>query len=183
LELKFVSLVWALEAMSRNENEILKDKKLSEKISRILNCARALNAGDRRWLKERLDHAREPSLCDRLFHLLRTLPVEFDENGLKKFAKSCADLRNDLSHFVGLNPNKWKHKTYGDLVRELINLTPALDLLCRIKILKIIGVSDDLIQKSVIQKEESEFHLQNAGVVLPAPPMPDLPSPQGDAPT
>ena len=172
LEHQFASLVWGLEAMSRVENEISENSKLSDKIKRILDHAKvepSLRSGDRRWLGGVLDREKEPSLKDRLFVLLHSLPLGIKENNLKKFTQSCADLRNELSHFAGPRQDKSSTRTYDHLIKDLIKFTPALDLLFHAKILRIIGVPDKLIHQSVVSRQRVVL-LQNAGLLPPERP-------------
>ena len=185
LEHQFASLVWALEAMSRNESEVPEDHKLSEKIARILDQARekpCLKSSDRRWLENILDRAKEPPLKDRLFHLLKSLPLDLGKCELKKFTNSCADRRNELSHFAGLKQDKSATRTHNDFIQDLVKLTPALDLLCHAKILQTIGVPNDLIRNAFLSRSENRHHMREAGLPLPDPPAPTLPSPPSGAP-
>ena len=185
LDHQFVSLVWALEAMSRNESEVPEDHKLSEKIARILDQARekpCLKSSDRRWLENILDRAKEPPLKDRLFSLFKSLPLGLGKSELQKFAKSCADRRNELSHFAGLKQDKSATRTHNDFIQDLVKLTPALDLLCHAKILQTIGVPNDLIRNAFLSRSENRHHMREAGLPLPDPPAPTLPSPPSGAP-
>ena len=183
LEHQFASLVWGLEAMSRNENEISENSKLSDKIKRILDHAKvepSLKPGDRRWLKGVLDREKEPSLKDRLFVLLRSLPFDIKEHNLIKFTQSCADLRNELSHFAGPWQDKSSTRTYDHLIKDLIKFTPALDLLFHAKILRIIGVPDKLIHQSAVPRQRV-FLLQDAGLLPPERPAIEASPRPGDA--
>lgn len=181
LEHQFASLVWALEAMSRNQNEIPENKKLSEKITRILNRL-DINSKDYVWLKNILDREKEPPLKDRLFSLFKSLPLDFEKSELRIFAKYCADLRNELSHFAGLKQDKSATRTHNDFIQGLIKLTPVLDLLYHTKILQTIGVPNDLIRKAFLSRSENSHHMREAGLPLPDPPAPTLPSPPSGAP-
>ena len=181
LEHQFASLVWALEAMSRNKNEIPENQNLSCKITRILNLVDR-NSKDYRWLKTILGRAKEPPLKDRLLNLLESLPLDLGKSELQKFAKYCADRRNELSHFAGLKQDKSATRTHNDFIQDLVKLTPALDLLCHAKILQTIGVPDDLIRNVFISREGNRSHMSEAGLPLPDPPAPALPSPPSGAP-
>ena len=185
LEHQFATLVWALEAMSRNKNKIPENQNLSCKITRILNHAKvepSLSSRDLRWLKTILGRAKEPSLKDRLLNLLESLPLDFRTSELKKFAESCADLRNELSHFAGQKQDKSATRTHDDFIQDLVKLTPALDFLCHAKILQIIGVPDDLIRNAFISWPGNSIYMQNAGLPLPDPLEQTLPSPPSGAP-
>jgi hypothetical protein len=73
---------------------------------------------DKRWLEGQLKHAGEPSLKERLMDVLSALPLGFERKRMEVFCKSCADRRNDMSHFGGQREGSDYRQFMIDLVKK-----------------------------------------------------------------
>lgn len=110
----FASLVWGIESLHRktNSNSSTTDK-LKQKVDRIL--ARVDNR-DKRWLKNKLAHATEPTLESRITSVLSSLAIDqIEPESVCYFAKNCASLRNDISHFGAHRPGA----TYNEFLQKI----------------------------------------------------------------
>ena len=131
----FVNLIWGIESMHRGRPVTpAESSALANKIQRIL--ARIENTRDRRWLEGRLKNAHEPSLEQRIFETFKSLPLRFDDSRLRNFAKKCACMRNDISHFGGQRQSN----DYAEFLRTLEQHSRALSDLYALRILLEIGV-------------------------------------------
>lgn len=139
VEHRFANLVWGLEAFHRTSDQT-QNTPLTQKIERILST---VDKKDRRWLENRLEHAGEPDLAQRIFSVLSPLPLGFDQAELKQFAKKCADERNVLSHFGGRRPGD----DYSQHLRTWTLLTYALDCLYHARILQELGLTEVSLRK------------------------------------
>jgi hypothetical protein len=163
LENRFTNLIWGLESLHRNTRTQTSSDKLKLKIARILV---AVDQKDRHWLKGRLAIAHETPLADRLNEIFCDLPLCLDSKALKNFAKDCAYLRNNISHFGGVGIQD----SYKDLVADLTRLTSALEPLYHACILREIGVPDILIRRGFTDGHTSvsiRHALKMAGLILP----------------
>jgi hypothetical protein len=149
-EHRFVNLIWGLEAFHRREYESTSPTKLQNKIQRILDQISAKK--DRAWLSKRLAHAHEPSLGERLFETLITLPLNLDETKLRAFSDRCAKLRNDISHFGG-------HRDVSVPDEELRDKSEALSVLYHLLLLNQIGVPEQRLKQWVFDGLQS-FRIQ-----------------------
>lgn len=140
LEHRFMSLIWGLESLHRQLRAVEPNPRLRTKVDRIL--AGVSEKKDRDWLKGYLRHADEPSLAVRLYEILADLPLGLDPRALRAFAEECANKRHDISHFGGLRAPGG----YRTLLRDLQHLLAALDPLYHFRILREVGVPDDLIR-------------------------------------
>jgi Apea-like HEPN len=139
VEHRFASLVWGLEAFHRTSDQT-RNTTLTAKIGRILS---AVDKRDRRWLKSILEYADEPSLAQRIFSALSPLPLGFDEDELRRFAKKCADERNILSHFGGRRPGD----DYAEHLRTWTLLIYAIDYLYHARLLQELGFTEASLRK------------------------------------
>jgi hypothetical protein len=162
-EHKFMSFVLGLESLHRRT--AVQGSELKEKIERIL--ASVEDKKDKNWLKGRLKNAHEPSLEQRLYEVLSKLPIAFEKKELCKFAKRCADRRNELSHFAGMRDAN-KQRTFYD---ELQLLTQPLDFLYHAVILQEVGLSPEMLQR-IFLKSWSAYNikecLKRAGLSVPS---------------
>ncbi|MGY2806397.1 HEPN domain-containing protein [Bradyrhizobium sp. USDA 4506] len=133
-EHSFANLVWGLEAFHRKKTPPAEPATpLVKKIGRILNQISLER--DRSWLEGKLKNAHEPALAERIAFLIKSLPIGLDPTAVNKFAKVCADLRNEISHYGGN-----KDALYLDFVRKLERFGGVLSTLYHCLILHEIGV-------------------------------------------
>jgi hypothetical protein len=141
---RFVNLIWGIETLHRRRHpNILEPASLKKKVDRIINQISL--AKDKRWLKTQLRY--EPTLQQRIFDTFKDLPISVNEKRLKDFSKSCADKRNELSHFGGAR--------YGESnlenTRDLHVKSEALAYLYHILLLHEIGFGRDWLKTFVYQ--------------------------------
>jgi ApeA N-terminal domain 1 len=137
----FASLVWGIEALHRRkETEDPKAAEIKERVSRIL--AKIDDCRDKKWLARELRHAHEPTLAERIFQVLISVPIEgIDRKPMRAFAEKCAALRNDISHF-----GSHRHGgSYDEFLRELSKHSEALSKLYHALILHEIGIDAQII--------------------------------------
>lgn len=108
-EQRFIMLIWGLEAFHRKKYGSIRSDKIDRKIQKITE--QIADEKDQKWLKGRLRYAAEPNLEQRIFETLKATPLGLDEKRLRRFAKSCADDRNDMSHF---GEHRDKIRTYRE---------------------------------------------------------------------
>jgi ApeA N-terminal domain 1/Apea-like HEPN len=140
-EHRFVNLIWGLESFHRRragESEQPNDFKV--KINRILGDVK--KSRDRKWLQRHLENAHEPALADRMFEILKAVPLGIDAAALRKFCAECAVRRNDISHFGGLR----KGGDYAAFIIDLDKRSNALSYLYHAFLLQEIGVETAIIQ-------------------------------------
>lgn len=148
----FMNLMWGIEALHRKELEPIGRKSaVKEKIDRIVG--QVSGSKDKRWLKRQLHYATEPSLEERIFGAFRGLPLQIEDARLRNFAKNCAQLRNDISHFGGLRSKG----VYEDFVRDVMQKTEAVSLLYHAYLLQRIGV-DPAILTHWVQTGPGSYH-------------------------
>jgi len=167
-EHRFVNLVWGLEALARRTDLPQPDEsKLSEKIERItkaVSSLKDLNYSDRNWLKNLIQRSSERPLSERLYETLKPIAIDIPESNLKLFCKTCADLRNDLSHHGG-------ERTPGDyekFISGVFKNSDALSKLYLLVILNLIGVSTSEVKRIIyMDPNSSSFKLpfQEAGLI------------------
>ncbi|MDT8907222.1 HEPN domain-containing protein [Pseudomonas prosekii] len=167
-EHRFVNLVWGLEALARRTDLSQPDEsKLSEKIERITKAVgslRDLNYSDRNWLKNLIKRSSERPLSERLYETLKPVAIDIPESNLKLFCKTCADLRNDLSHHGG-------ERTPGDyekFISGVFKNSDALSKLYLLVILNLLGVSATELKRIIYtDPNSSSFKLpfQEAGLI------------------
>lgn len=166
VEHRFVSLVWGLEALHRQPPKSGSKSDLDDKIKRVYDAAcPRLGSKDRHWLKKLLDRSREPSLKERLIDIIDGLPISISAECLEKFAKLCADRRNDISHLGGPRGGG----DYNDFALELHRLSGALDILYHTAVLQRIGIPDAIIRHVFFESIKSgrlRARLQVAGLSL-----------------
>lgn len=164
LENKYVSLIWGLESLHRKTKiEASENEALKEKIKRILDSIP--KAKDKSWLSKKLAHANEPSLQQRLSDIFSVLPFNFPQKELAEFCKSCADRRNDISHFGGQRHSQ----SYQGFVDEIKIKSDALMLLYHACILLEIGIDREVL-RSIFKSSPSSFYknetLKRAGLTV-----------------
>jgi hypothetical protein len=135
VEHRFVNLIWGIESLHRSTTPSEHAKsRVQEKIDRILSFV--TNKRDRAWTKQKLKYAGEPSLAERIFAIINSLPVTFEKALVTKFAKDCADLRNKISHFGG----HAEEASYSQFIVELERKSDALSFLYHATILRLLGI-------------------------------------------
>jgi len=178
----FVNLVWGVEALHR---KWVGDSETSERVvnerRRVDDILALLPEGskDRKWLGRKLAHAHEPSLEARILECLRKLPFSFGTGEIEKFAKSCADRRNDISHAGGPREGV----DYTSFHSEILKLADALDHLFHALLLHQIGVDPQVlleVMTASIVSERIRTALANAGLRIqatgePRPATPPIP--------
>ena len=141
---RFVNLVWGIEALHR---KWLGEAETSERVvgerKRVHGILSLLpeNSEDRKWLSQKLSNAHELSLRARILECLGKLPFTFGESELEKFAKTCANRRNDISHAGGPRDNV----DYESFHTEISRLAEALDHLFHALMLHQIGIGPAII--------------------------------------
>ena len=138
-EHRFVNLIWGIEAFHRKRNSSEPPTSFTDKVARIIS--QIGNKKDAKWLTGKLKRAHEPSLADRIAAVLKGLPIGFKSKAINKFAKKCADLRNDISHFGG---NK-EGGSYIDFVGNLEQYSRSLATLYQYLLLYEIGVDPKIL--------------------------------------
>jgi len=141
---RFVNLVWGVEALHRKwlaESEasqrVGNERKRVERILSLL----PKESDDRKWLSKKLAHAHEPSLEARILECLRKLPFTFGRGEIEKFAKACAERRNDSSHAGGPRENV----DYDSFHMQISRSAEALDHLFHALLLHQIGIDPTVI--------------------------------------
>ena len=140
IENRFMNLIWGLEAFHRKCFPQSVSSRLTAKIERVL--AR-VDVRDREWLARRLANVGEPPLADRLKELFKRLPISIPSTILSGFCERCAQMRNNISHFGGVN----KGASYNDLLKELNVAAYPLGNLYHSLILLEIGLPGDQLHK------------------------------------
>ena len=145
-EHRFVNLIWGIESLHRGQEVApAEPSKLANKIERILS--RIEDAGDKKWLGRQLRNANEPSLEDRIFDTFKSLPLHFTNTCLRDFAKTCAGMRNDISHYGGQRESG----DYADFLKRLERHSNALSNLYALRILCEIGVDPKILEWWIFQ--------------------------------
>ena len=119
---------------------------------------------DAKWLRKRLARAHEPSLENRMLDCLRQLPISFGKGELARFAKACADRRNDISHAGGPRGDM----DYSVFHQETSRLAEALDHLFHALLLHKIGLPADVLAETLTKSwvAERQVHPALAAVGL-----------------
>lgn len=156
-----MNLVWGVEALHRKwlgeseaSDRIVKEK---QRVEHILNLL-PQDSENRRWLKKKLAHAHELSLEARILECLRKLPFTFGKSQVEKFAKTCADRRNDISHEGGPRGNI----DYGSFHEETIQLSEGLGHLFHALLLHQIGVPSEILSEVMTTSWVSERRIKPA---------------------
>ena len=165
MEHEFVSLIWGIETFHRVKHpEKPASSRVQNKIQRIIDQIKL--SRDRKWLAEQLEHAHEPSLETRIFQVLRELPIEFDDKGLKKFAHECAERRNAISHFGG---QRQRDKDGTTTSSDLMKKGEVLGYLYHTLIMQEIGIEKDILRQWLYEGFRS-YHikriLREAGLLV-----------------
>ena len=152
----FVNLIWGLEALHRKKHPETSpteaEVKMKAKVARIV--AQIGRTKDRKWLEDRLKNAHKPNLEQRIFDVLSVVPINLDSERIRAFAKRCAELRNQISHF-----GSQRHgANYGEFFQELTNKAEALSLVYHSLILHEIGIEEDVLKWWIHQSPHSGYH-------------------------
>jgi hypothetical protein len=155
-EHRFVNLIWGLEALHRKKypdtSPTDAEVKMKAKVARIV--AQIKRTKDRNWLDDRLKNAHEPNLEQRIFDVLSAVPIDLDSKKIRAFAKRCAELRNEISHF-----GSQKHGgNYQDFFQELSNKAEALSVTYHSLILHEIGIEEDVLKWWIYEGPHSYKH-------------------------
>jgi len=138
-EHRFVNLIWGIEAFHRTKYPANPDE-MKTRIENIV--AQISEPNDKKLVKRGLKYAHEPRLEERIFSTFKDLPIGIESSRLRKFAKSCADARNDISHFGARRHDS----VYSDFVLELAKKSRALSTLYHCLLLQEIGVNAEIIR-------------------------------------
>lgn len=159
-EHRFIMLVWGLESLHRRRAEPARGaEKLQQKIERILS--RLEEGKDKRWLQRQLEHAGEPSLEQRILETLEGLPLDLEKDALRKFARACAEKRNEISHYGGR-----RHEgKYSDELEDLHKKSEALSNLYHILLLREIGI-DDTTLNAIAHRGLRSFTIKSSFVAV-----------------
>jgi ApeA N-terminal domain 1 len=161
-EHRFVNLIWGVEAFHREKTRLWRSDALKEKIDRIVGQV-ALET-DKKWLRERLKHAHEPPLEQRIFEVFKTLPIGLDEGRLRAFSKACAKLRNDISHFGGDR----HRESYLEFIRDLDRKSDALSILYHALLLHEVEIDATILSRWINDSFGSyaiKMHFAQAGLL------------------
>jgi hypothetical protein len=140
---------------------VVNERKRAENILNLL----PRDSEDRKWLGEKLAYAHELSLKARILECLRKLPFTFGEGEVEKFAKACANRRNDISHFGGPR----KNVDYESFHSEISRLADALDHLFHALLLHQIGIDATTLFKVMTDSIVSmhvKAGLENVGLSI-----------------
>jgi ApeA N-terminal domain 1 len=143
VEHRFVNLIWGIEALHRKRCTAVRPAALAERIERIVEQVSATK--DRKWLERKLQYAHEPALEQRIYDAFAALPIRISKSRLQMFAKSCADLRNDISHFGGPRPGT----TYEEFMRHCDSKSDALSILYHTLLLQEVGVEEAILKRYI----------------------------------
>jgi hypothetical protein len=158
---RFMNLVWGIEALHR---KWLAESETSERVAKEKERVESIlsqlpqESKDREWLRKKLRHAHELSLEARILECLRKLPFTFGKSQLEKFAKACADRRNDISHEGGPRGNM----DYGSFHEETVRLSEALGHLFHALLLHQIGIASDILSEMMTTSWVSERRIRPA---------------------
>jgi hypothetical protein len=128
-----------------------------ERVQRILSFLPE-DSSDLKWLSKRLARAHEPNLEARLLECLRQLPIQFAKGELEKFAKACADRRNDISHEGGPRSDM----DYSAFHQETSRLAEALDHLFHALLLYKIGLPTNVLFETLTKSWVAERQIKPA---------------------
>jgi hypothetical protein len=160
IEHRFVNLIWGLEAFHRKKGG--GSAAVTAKVNRILD--KIDDAGDKRWLARRLEHAHEPSLEQRLFEVFKKLPLGLDEKKLRAFCQACAKLRNDISHFGGERHDA----SYSEFLKNANIKSEALSVLYHALLLHETGIDAPILKRWIFDNFLSapiKIHFVQAGLL------------------
>jgi hypothetical protein len=139
IEHRFVNLVWGLEAFHRRRHTKREKTARTEKINRIIE---QVWKRDQKWLSHVLKHADEPALEERLFDTLRSVPLNIEEERLRKFATDCARLRNDISHFG----ESRRAQSYNEFMIDTDTKSDALYTFYHMLLLQEVGIDSSILK-------------------------------------
>jgi ApeA N-terminal domain 1 len=191
LENRFVNLIWGVETFHRVKHpEHPTASKLKERSERILakftkeDLENKTTKVDIKWLAGKLKHS-EPSLEDRIFETITSLPLGLKQKAIRHFARSCADRRNDISHYGG---QRQKGKN-NDFIMDLAKKSDALEYLYHALLLQELQLEEQIVKNYIYDSYKSfrikhalvEVGLLDKGILkppaMPVPPMPVPPMP------
>ena len=175
VENRFVNLIWAVETFHRIKNpEHHTATKLRARAARILA---KFTDEDLKWLTGKLKHP-EPSLEDRIFETVSSLPLSLDKKNVRSFAKGCADRRNEISHHGGQRQGG----NSSDFIADLEKKSDALEYLHHALLLQELQIGEKIASNYIFNNYKSyrikhalvEVGLLNKSVLKP----PDMPIPK-----
>lgn len=156
IESDFLSIIQGIETLHRevskekNSESIMSKGELKNLINEIINIC------DKKYhqiIREKLSHANEPTLRDRLNSIINEFQELFGGCEIsRKIIIKIVDTRNYLTHYDE------KYKNRASTGADLVILTIKLEALFQIYLLNILGFSNQLIQKiaekdGVLQKK------------------------------
>ncbi len=160
IEHRFVNLIWGLEAFHRTRGA--SSDFIAAKVRRILD--KIDDAGDKRWLAGRLEHAHEPSLEQRLFEIFKALSLDLHEKKLRAFCQACAKMRNDISHFGGERHDA----SYSEFLNDANIKSEALSVLYHALLLHEAGIDGQILKRWAFDSFLStpiKIHFVQAGLL------------------
>jgi len=132
-----LNLTQALETFHRRlrKNSVIDEDKFKIRVKRILD---AVPEEDKKWLKEKLSFANEPSLSHRIDEILSEIPEQILVKIIsdkEKFKKAVVDSRNYFTHF-----DKRYEKKKVLSINTIFILNAKLHLILTFLLLKEIGI-------------------------------------------
>jgi ApeA N-terminal domain 1 len=167
-EHRFVNLVWGIEAFHRTRHPTAGSEKIKERIDNVLS--EISKPKDKKWLQQKLKHSHEPTLEQRIFEILKSIPLDIDLKRLRAFATSCAKARNELSHFGG--HRQGAHNAFS---QNLHNLSEVLSILYRCLLLIEIGVDSTIAKRRLrgiggLESTRIRWYMAEVGLIDKASP-------------
>jgi hypothetical protein len=139
IENEFNNLIVGLEAFDRVLYPVKEDAEHQAKLDRIID---AVDKKDASWLKSKLQRSGDPNLQTRLIRVLTALPLGISKKRLARFALRCQGFRNKIAHEGGYTNTAEQ----SALMTDLRNIFPGLSALYHARILKEIGIDDNIIK-------------------------------------
>jgi hypothetical protein len=149
LELRFLSLVQAIETIHRRTSDETKYNNEQHKV-KINEILKSISADYKDWVQEKLRYSHEPTLKERLDELSDKIPNSVREILLKpteaKFINQVRDNRNYYTHY---DPKGKSRVLKGS---ELFFLSERMKIFLICLILREIGFTDGEIVQSIFRK-------------------------------
>jgi len=147
VEGRFLATVQAIEAFHRYshaDQRVMPDEEFD---SLVENAIGSVQEERQQWLRQRLQHANEPSLYKRLDDLIEPFHSSFGaKRERRRFVGSIVDTRNSFVHTAVATGN------LADDPASLFRLQQKLEALFQLHMLKLLAFSDEEIEK-IAQKE------------------------------
>jgi hypothetical protein len=127
-----------------------------ERVSEVMTVLEGkLNSRKREWVERKLERLEETPLEQRIYALLKELPVPASSESIRGFAQRCAEYRNELSHFGGprIQP------AAEDYYQKLSETAEAAQILFGLILLQQCGMNVELISKAIRESTHAKFRL------------------------